>query len=369
MFALLQRLERRLPAHRVAQVKRYWLSLSFLFGFIVDSITLNNVEQLFDNIVLLTYVLLSMTGIVVMYAAIAGRFREKWTPFLRTYSPLFVQFAFGGLLSGMLVFYGRSSAWAESWPLLLLIVGVILGNEFITKRAQRFYFNLTILFVGLFLYLVLIIPVLTGMMGPWVFIASSVVAATLMYGFVRVLRLVIPRFVALQYRGVLFLIGVIVVGFNTLYFTNIIPPIPLSLKEAGIYHSVVRFDDGTYQLRYEAGRWWQPFKNSDTVLSTKDAAQNVYCYAAVFAPTRLRTEIVHQWEYFDSGRWREHARISYPIYGGRAQGYRGYSLISPPREGRWRCSVETARGQLLGREYFTIDATHQVGELVTREIE
>lgn len=365
---MLQALKVKLDHNRtIRQLQRYWLTVAFLGGFLLDNITLNNVEQTFDNIILATYVILSMVALTVLYAGSAGKLPFGLNGFARSYAPLFVQFAFGGLLSGMLIFYGRSGAWVQSWPFLLIILAVILGNETIRDRAGRLVFNFAILFVGLFSYVVLMVPVFTGVMGPWVFVGSGLIALLILYIFLQVLFHVIPNFLSLHMRSIVFTIGVLYCSLNVLYFTNIIPPIPLSLKDAGIYHSVIRFNNGDYELKYEDGAWWQPFKDSDrTYHPTVGGA--VFCFAQVFAPTKLQTQIVHVWEYHDevSGSWREHARISYSIAGGRDGGYRGYTQISNTRAGKWRCSVETERGQVLGREVFWVDPTRPVGTLVTR---
>jgi len=166
-------------------------------------------------------------------------------------------------------------------------------------------------------------------------------------------------------KAVVFAIGAIFASFNFLYFANIIPPIPLSLKDVGIYHSVVRFENGDYQVKYEPGTWWQPFKDSDRVFHPTPGG-NVFCFAQVFAPTRLDTDIVHRWYYKDpEAGWVERFELAYPIVGGRGDGYRGYTLMRNFQDGTWRCSVETERGQVLGREQFKIDSTEPVDELVT----
>ena len=223
------------------------------------------------------------------------------------------------------------------------------------------------LFIGLFSYVVLVVPVFTGYMGSWVFVGSGLLALLIMSGFLRLLRRIVPRFFELYLRQVVFTLGSIFIGFNVLYFTNIIPPIPLSLKEVGIYHSVVRFENGQYQLKYEDGPWWYFWKRSDTEFHPDDT-NNVFCFAKVFAPTRLETDIYHSWDYYDEAaeEWVERSRLSYNISGGRDGGYRGYTQIGNFNDGKWRCSVETARGQVLGRETFTIDSSKAVGELVTR---
>ncbi|MEL6805586.1 MAG: DUF2914 domain-containing protein, partial [Bacteroidota bacterium] len=334
--------------------------------FIMDNITLNRVDQLFDNFVLFSYVVISMAGILLLYAGIAEKLPERWVPFARKYSPLLIQFAFGGLLSGMLIFYGRSGAWAESWPFLAIILFVIYGNETLQNRSSRLVFNLGVFFVGLFSYIILVVPVATGYMGPWVFVGSGVLALIIMRLFLMVLYRIIPNFLELQIRAVVFTIGGIFVGFNFLYFANIIPPIPLSLKDVGIYHSVVRFENGDYQLKYEAGPWWQPFRDSNDVYRPVPGG-NIFCFAQVFAPTRLNTDIYHQWEYYDEEReeWIQHVRLSYAISGGRDRGFRGYTLIENYRDGDWRCTVETGRGQVLGRENFVVHSSESAGELIT----
>jgi len=358
---------RRNNSKTLARVKRHWLTIAFVFGFIVDNLTLNRVDQVLDNVILLTQVILAMGSMLVLYAAIAEKFPEKWCVPLRRYAPLVTQYAFGGLLSGMLIFYGRSGSWTDSWFFLLVIMAMIYFNETIKDRSSRLVFNLGTFFVALFSYVVLVIPVFTGWMGSLVFVGSGVVALIIMAIFVKALSLLIPRFMTIHMRMVMFTIGSIFVSLNFLYFTNIIPPIPLSLKDVGIYHSVVRFDNGDYQLKYEKGAWWQFWHNSDSTFHTKSGG-SIFCFAKVFAPTRLSTDIYHRWQYYDeeAGKWVDKSRLHYPISGGRGDGYRGYTLIENARDGKWRCVVETERGQVLGRESFKVDSTQSIKELITR---
>lgn len=347
-------------------VRHHWLTTAFIVGFIVDNITLNRVDQIFDNAVLLTYVVLAMVSILLLYAGIAERYSDRTNQFLKSKAPLLMQYAFGGLLSGMLIFYGRSGSLVDSWPFILMILLVIFGNETIRDRSGRLVYNLVIFFVGLFAYVVLVIPVLLGKMGPWIFVGSGVLALLIMYFFFTALEKVIPHFVRLQKRHIVFFIGLIYITLNFLYFTNIIPPIPLSMKHVGIYHSVARQADNTYALTYEKPNWWFWYRNSDKVFHYS-TGEDVYCYASVFAPARLATEIYHRWEHYDEvmDEWVEHGRYAYSIQGGRGEGYRGYTQISNYREGKWRCTVETERGQIIGKKVFTI-ASGAKGELVTR---
>ncbi len=346
-------------------VSHHLLTLGFVFGFIVDNLTLNRVDQLFDNVLLAAYVVLAMSSMLLLYAGAADKLPEWLNARARRFAPFVMQYAFGGLLSGMLIFYGRSGAWTASWPYLAVIILAIYGNETIKDRATRLIYNLAILFIGLFSYVVLVVPVLTKLMGPWIFIGSGLVAVMLMYGFMRLLNRIIPRFIELQLRAIIIALGMVYVGFNFLYFSNMIPPIPLSLKEAGIYHFVAKFENDTYQVKYEPGPWWQFWKDSDSTIHPLPG-ESVFCYAEVFAPTSFNIDVVHVWEFKDPEEgWTERSRISYPIAGGSDGGYRGYSLVNNYENGTWRCSVETERGQVIGRETFTVDTTAPVTELVT----
>ncbi|MCA9365919.1 DUF2914 domain-containing protein [Candidatus Kaiserbacteria bacterium] len=339
----------------IAQVKRYWLTLAFFLGFIVDNITLNRVDELLDNVILATQVTLSMVSILILYAGVSGKLSGKFAIYSRKYAPMVVQYSFGGLLSGMLIFYGRSGDWVASWPFLMVILLAIIGNEVVKERSSRLVYNLAILFIGLLSYLVLVIPVVTGKMGPIVFVLSGLVAACIMYGFIRILYQIIPRFIDIQIRAVVFTLGVIFGIFNIFYFTNIIPPIPLSLKDLGIYHNVVHLkDDGLYQLTWVEKPWYAPLRSDDRTIYTKNS-NSAFCFASVFAPTKINTDIYHRWEYLDDkGNWQFYERIPYSIAGGSSRGYRGYTYITSTRTGKWRCLVETQRGQVLGRTTFTI---------------
>jgi len=347
-------------------IKHHLLTLSFFFGFALDNLTLNRVDQKLDNAFLLFYVMLTMITMVTLYGSIAERYSERLNPILKKWSPFLMQYAFGGLLSGMLIFYGHSGAFYESWPFMLMIIAAVYGNETIKDRSQRFVYNITMFFVGLFSYVVLIIPVILGEMGALVFVGSGFVALIIMYWFFKVLTITVPNFITLQRRKAVFTIGLIYVTFNFLYFTNIIPPIPLSLKEIGIYHSVIHFDNDTYQLTYEKPLWWQFYRRSDEVFHAS-TGDTIFCFASVFAPTKLSTNIYHRWEYYDkaNGTWIDHGRYSYPIFGGRGGGFRGYTMISNYQEGEWRCTVETERGQSLGRTVFTVSYGAK-GEIVTQ---
>lgn len=339
---------------KIQKLKHWWLSIAFVGGFVLDVLTLGRVDQLFAMLVLLAHIINAGVNLLLLYAAAAGRFPESAQGFVTKYSALLVQFSFGSLLSGTLVFYGQSGSWSVSWPFLVLVVGVMIGNELVHNRTQKLLLNLAIFFLGIFSYCVLFLPVFVKRMGPWVFIGSGLVALVIIFLYLRLLRLVIPRFIDLHIRSIIFGLGMIFATLNFLYFGNIIPPIPLSLKHIDVYHSVSKVEGG-YRLTYEKAPWYKFWRDADTTFR-RTAGEPVYCFASVFAPTAFTLEIVHVWERYDEvkGEWVRRARIPYPISGGSDRGYRGYSYLENVEDGTWRCGIETARGQVLGRETFFV---------------
>jgi hypothetical protein len=345
-------------------VRRYWLTISFILGFFTDLILLNQIDSLVDNLILLGYALLASVSLICFYLGVSQKGPRAFNDRLIRYAPLFMQYSFGGLLSGMLIFYGRSGDLFNSAPYLLLIITVIIGNELVSKRSDKLVFHLTLYFIGLFSYVVLVVPVITGYMGDWVFLASGIAALGIVTLLIQVLRAIVPNFIFHNTKRIILAIGFTYVGLNTLYFANIIPPIPLSLTELEIYQSVVRQENGSYRVVDEVQPVWNRLPFSQETIHPIDGT--IACFARVYAPTRLATDIYHHWEFkAPDGQWEDSLRLGYRIAGTNRGGYRGYTTVTAHTPGEWRCNVETERGQLLGRVTVTVERG-PAGELVTR---
>lgn len=334
-------------------LKHHWLTIAFVMGFMTDLILLNQIDNLFDNLILLFYVSLATISMLLLYVGVSEKGPRFLVRFFNWSSPMIMQYAFGGLLSGMLIFYGRSGDWFSSAPFLLLIVFVIFGNEMIGKRSDKLIYHITLYFIGLFSYVVMVLPVLTGKMGDGMFVLSGLIALMLVIFVVQLLYRIVPHFMALNTKRVILSIGSVYVLFNIFYFTSIIPPIPLSLTTLDVVQSVdtmMAADGGkSYRVTYELQPWYRKIPFVDDVLHP--AHSSIACFARVYAPTKLSTTIYHRWEYKDvNGDWAQYGdRIGYAIAGSNQVGYGGYTRIANFTSGIWRCSVETERGQVLGR--------------------
>lgn len=347
--------------------KHHLMTISFIAGSLTDLYFLNQVDNFYDDITLLFYAVLGFVSVLFLYAGLAERLGVTVSRWSRDYASFTMQYAFGGLFSGMLIFYGHSGSFWSSWPFLLLFIGAIYGNETLKNRGQQLVFNLLSYFVGLFSFFVLIMPVLTGKMGTGMFLLSGCMALLTIYVLVQILVKIVPNYMRLEMRYIVFLIFGMYVFLNTLYFTNVIPPIPLSLKEISIVHSVTKTPDKQYLISYEPHKIWDINQILWPTFNPADSGV-VACFTKIYAPAKITTKIVHVWEYKDktTGKWTERFRLAYPISGEATDGYRGWTEIETHESGKWRCRVETERGQVLGEKTFTVDASVKPTSLVDR---
>lgn len=334
----------------------------FALGFLTDLFTFGLLPVGVVNLFFITY--LSLAAVCTFGTHVVSVYAERevwWRKTLSVVFPLGAQYALGGLLSGFVVFYAKSSVLAVSWPFLLLLVLVYAGNEYFRAHKAKLVFQTVLFFFALYAYAIFALPLALGHMGPWVFVGSTVLAAAAFGLFLFLLKLVHAK----RYREsrppiLLAAIGILLC-VNVAYFGGFIPPIPLVLTHAEVYHEVVRQGD-EYRVRTDAPRaWWNPFPRTVSHV----AGTPLYFVSAVKAPGAFSTVITHEWEYLVEGEgWQDRSRISFPLVGGRENGYRGYSLSQNPAEGRWRVSV-LAHGQVVGRFTFdvvnapTVSLTHQ----------
>lgn len=327
---------------------------SLLLGFVIDNLTLKRIDLPFENIVLFTYLAISAIGITLINLYDAGKLHEKLIEKTRFLLPHIVQFAFGGLFSGFFVFYSRSASFLSSWPFLVLLLAIMIGGEIFKKYYLRLSFQIGVFYIALFSFSIFYIPILIGKIGIFVFLLSGLVSLVLISLFLYFLLLFTPQSIRANKSILGLVVGGAFVLINVFYFTNILPPIPLALKDGGAYHALVK-KDGGYWVKEENRDWKDFFRRYEIIHIS--SGSSIFAYSSVFAPTKLNTSIVHSWQYFDEteGEWVNASRIEFPITGGRDGGYRGYSWKSNLFSGLWRVNVETMRGQIIGRIRFKIE--------------
>ena len=345
---------------------RYISPLSLVAGFIADNLFLTKrVDVLLTNALLFSYLVVAGMGIVLINLIQTGRLRHDY--FLRALPvlPVVAQFAFGGLFSGYLSLYSRSAAFAVSWIFVAVLVVLIIANERFAHFYARFIVQVSLYFIALLSFFNFFLPVVFKRIGPLIFLASGAVSLAAIAGFLVLLLYLMPA-MRERWKHAAVSVAAVYLIFNGLYFSGAIPPLPLSLKAAGVYHSVVANPDGSYTLMREPLQWYQQYLNYPTTYHAT-LGEPVFVWSAVFAPSGLSTEVLHEWQWYDetAKTWVTEAVVSFPIYGGRDGGFRGYSEKLGPQAGQWRVNVVTQYGQLIGRVSFTIEDVATPAPLVS----
>lgn len=340
--------------HLYSKYEPYLSPIAVMAGFIWDNLTLQRIDLLIENIVIIVYLSIALLSILFMNAYDAGWLRGRFFDKAVKGMPFLFQVVMGGLFSAFLIFYSRSATIAASWPFLLLLFGLLVGNEVFRKRYQRFVFHIAVFYIALFSYSVMVVPVVFSRIGAEMFVLSGIVGLVLIFLIILVINKIIPERVARSRNLLAITIGSIFIAFNLMYFLNLIPPIPLAMKESGIYHSVARTSEG-YQAEYEPAPWYRFWAEWDDEFHWQPG-QPVYSFSAVFAPTKIDVRISHRWSYYNEQKteWETRDVLSYPMVGGRDGGYRGYSLKYGVEPGKWRVDIVTETGQILGRNKFEI---------------
>lgn len=340
-------------------------TLALVGGFILDNLTLRRVDLWAENIYII--VLLAVLGLCIGLINILERRRrpEQVPGRAHFWLLIIIQFAVGGLFSVFFVFYSRSTTFAASWPFLLLLAVAMIGNEVLRKHYLRLSFQISVFFVAVYSFAIFAVPLVFRKIGPVMFLLSTLASILILAIFIAFLKVVTRENFKESKKILAFSIGGIVLVLNILYFTNLIPPIPLALKDGGAYHLVEKSGVGGYTVSGEKKVWTDYFKSYQPIHS---AGGPVYVFSAVFSPTDLNTAIIHHWQYYDEKKkeWVDYGNIKLSIVGGRDGGFRTYSVVFKPKAGKWRVDVETERGQVIGRIPFEVISVKEEPTLVTK---
>lgn len=340
-----------------AKFERPISSFSLILGFVVDSLTLNRVDTIWENIWISMHILVVGVFIVLIHRREMEPGDEKDPEKRHFWYVNILQFFFGGLLSACLVLYFKSADIFVAWPFVLLLALAFAANETFKHYYIRFSFQMSLYYLSVYAFFIFLVPVLLHKIGPKVFLLSGFVGLVYILLFI----LIFFRSTRENFTGnkkILFpIITSIFILVNILYFANLIPPLPLSLKEGGAYHSVVKNDNGNYDVATQEYGISKYFKVYKEFIKTKDSP--VYIYSAVFSPKNLNLTVVHEWQLHDKvkNKWVTKRIISLPVVGGRGGGFRTYSMRSKVEEGKWRVNVKTEEGQIIGRVRFTVKET------------
>ncbi len=341
--------------------ERWLLPVTLLVGFLVDYITFVNIQINTAIAILFVHFFTCACAIAFIHAYDAGKISQK-LKYVRLFAPLLVQFNFGGLLSNSFIFYWFSGSLWVSWPFIIVFVALMVGNDTLRHYYVRPTVQLSVYFFATFTILSVSLPFLFNSLSPLFFVLSSAISFGFIVAFIWLLTKIAGSEKFNRQNLVISIMTILLIT-NLFYFTNLIPPVPLAMRETGVYHSIQR-SGSQYILRGESESFWESLLPGKTI--HLEAGRPAYVYSAIYAPKELNTSIVHEWQYYDEaqGSWVVKDRLSFNLVGGRREGFRGYSFKTALPLGSWRVFIKTQRGQTLGRVRFQVERPTAALELI-----
>lgn len=336
--------------------------LFFVGGFLFDALTLVRIDSVLDLVYQFAY-LIAVWWIVWKQALEdrglwhpGPRFAKVWHHNVEA-----LHFFYGGLLSAYVIFYFKSSTFSRSAFFLALVIVLMFVNEMPQLRRAGSKMRVGLFALCVASYLNYLLPVLIGRMGGWVFALSMILSAI-------VIRLMTNKLASIEAnptkaRWTLGWPGATVLTLIMVFYVmKWIPPVPLSMQYAGIYHQITK-TDGLYDLHTPKWPWYQ-FWRRDSRPFLARPGDAIHCFVRVFAPRRFRDQVWLHWRYAAPGSklFSTSDRVPLSIYGGRGEGFRGYIAKSNYQPGRWKVTIETSDGRALGEVAFEVRADERLEE-------
>lgn len=330
-------------------------TLIFVFGFFFDSFLLPDLERWEAKLLGFSYLTLLALAIVLREWVVSRNTASKFEQKLYSTLTFGVAFFSGSAMSFIFIYAMRSAAFAVSWPLFVILLIIMVANEYISTHNYRFTLDIGVLFVGVVFYSIFNVPIALGQVNDVVFLVSVGVAVGVSLAYMWILKHASEAAEDETARGYALAMGIpLFVGM--LYFLNVIPAVPLSLKGSGIYHKVERLENGEYVGRQEIdGRFLAKYRRDIYHLTNAD--DGIYFFSSVGAPAEVSAPITHVWEYYDKEKrtWVTTTTVSFGLTGGRGDGYRAYSKKENIFPGMWRVTVKVDDNRIVGRQRFYIE--------------
>jgi hypothetical protein len=262
---------------------------------------------------------------------------------LREEGPVFfLQFCFGSQFSALFILYFLSSSYLPGFVLAVVLLGLLIANEFLEDHYHRFTLTWALFGTCAILFLNFAIPHVMGSIHAFWFFLSTAAGVGLAY----VVKRLSPKA-----KGGLWPTYAVALALVGLYLANAIPPVPLVKKNVSICRNLERVD-GDYTAEIEPPPAWAFWRTSETRVRQRPG-EKIFCFTSVFAPKGLHCMLYHRWRYDDPRRgWVDASRIGFPIAGGRAEGFRGYTNKRNLAPGKWEVRLETETGRVLGEIRF-----------------
>lgn len=319
----------------LSKAKVYKKPLIFIGGFLFDLISLGQIDDRFNLIVIASYNFLLQLRFFPVFERIS---------FYQKYKDEIFHFILGAQLSLFSIFFFKSSSLPNSFILIGFLFSALMLNETRFLKVKPLFLKYFLSSLCFLCFFQILFPVIFGVTNTWVFLGVLVAFLVIDQFFHYLQR---KRGVK-DYRLVGPVLGSI---FIILYFFRAIPPIPLVLVKGGMYRNVLKID-GEYQLEYHQ-KWWQIFRDSENPFYYKEG-DKVFFYGQVYSPANFQENLKLYWERKEQTGWVIKDTIPISIQGGRKEGYRFFVYKKNITLGLWRVKVLTNNDLEIGRRQFLI---------------
>jgi uncharacterized membrane protein len=344
-------------------LKKHSTTLLFVSGFLTDMFLLPDVDDPLTKYIGFAYIVGIGALIAFREWVISKNRADELERKLFSLSSFGIAYLSGSALSFVFVYALRSAALSVSWPLFLILLISMIANEFFSNHTYRFTLDIMVLFIAVVFYIVFNMPFLLKTQNDTVFALSALGAMVVAFVYSLVIHKIsetteeeASKMFALSFGVPMFI--------AMLYFLNLIPAVPLSLREGMVLHNVEREEGGDYRILEEKDtRFLSSLRRQIHTITTED--NDVFYFSIIDAPALITAPITHVWEYYDREKreWVEVTKVSFTLSGGREGGYRAYSHKENIKEGLWRVTVKVDEERIVGRTTFTIQEG-KAGELI-----
>jgi hypothetical protein len=333
----------------------------FFLGFCFDLLLLRSIDSVPVLIQQGSYVaLLSVLILFDHHYWVTKTLPPGWKGWILARRDWVIHFLFGSLFNAFFVFYFRSSVVSSLSffifiPLLVLLLALnelpLFRNLGPVMRVALWSFACTSFWVYL-------LPLLFGFLSAWLFVLAVFLSIISVFGLWYLAVHFTDDFKWNFWRAVVPSISVQVL-LLVLYFSGLVPPVPLSLKWIGAYHEV-RKPDGTELLYVRDGfRFWE--QGAQTFLARPQDKLNVWM--RIFAPKRFKDDIYVAWQHKNErGQWIQTDHIRLQLRHSGQTGWTGHTYKANWLPGEWKVDVLTADARLLGSIEIKVrpdGSTHQ----------
>ena len=339
-------------------------ALSLAGGFAFDSATFGRIDHAITQAVFIVYLLVAGIAIAVLHGLESRPDGRKLSDKTRTILVAITQFALGCLLSGFCVFYIRSASITSSWPFLLAMAAIFIGNEYLRRYHARLVFCGACCFSSpLYSYAILLVPVVIGQHRPH---PLSYQRRLLRWRCSSFYMQALARLGHERYRGArrqIFIGMVLITLFlNLAYFAAAAAAAAIGADRCGgLSQRQTRRQPIFRRQQEDEPPEWQALFGTHAIMHVQKGAK-LYLYNAVFAPRGLHTSIVHDWQWLQPGQGlgvaAAHPSVYRPV---RSRGWlslfhlqnraadraSGRSISRLLTAGRWDACVLRSRSKLF----------------------